>query len=163
MTKVSMLARLAALSATYMVLVGASCAPIVPTTSEHPQVTAGVTFFYYDDLAAATDWYENKLKLKKIASKDWVVIFEMTPSSQIGLVNATGGSLVPAKDKGALLSIETDELETWYEFLKDEEGINMIHGIEVGGQGMVDEFRMYDPGGYVVEFYRWKLAPNERF
>ena len=122
----------------------------------HPSIANGVAFFYYDDLAAAASWYENKIGLKKVTSEPWVVIFELTDSSQLGLVNATGGSLRPTENKGVVLSIETAELEAWYEKLKNVEGINMIHGIEAGADGMIEEFRMTDPGGYIVEFFRWR-------
>lgn len=122
---------------------------------EAPPITAGVPFFYYTDLREAVDWYQNKLGLEVLVDKEWVVIFRLNEASYLGLVNATGGSLVPTENKGALLSIETQDLEGWWDRLKDIEGINMIHGIEVGAQGLVQEFRMQDPGGYVVEFYRW--------
>lgn len=130
--------------------------------SRKPSITAGVPFFYYQNLQDAADWYENKLGLKKIVNKDWVIIFELNKSSQIGLVNASGGSLSPTENKGVLLSIETEELEAWYDRLQSVEGINMIHGIEVGAKGMIDEFRMRDPGGYIIEFFRWRLDPDER-
>lgn len=120
-----------------------------------PRITAGVPFFYYSDLRGAADWYQNKLGLEMLTDKEWVVIFRLNESSYLGLVNATGGSLEPTANKGALLSIETEDLEGWWERLKDVEGINMIHGIEVGANGLVEEFRMTDPGGYIVEFYRW--------
>jgi len=131
-------------------------APASASDNSNPSIAAGVPFFYYDDLGAAADWYENKIGLKKVTNEEWVVIFELTESSNIGLVNATGGSLKPTENKGAVLSIETAELEAWYEKLKDVEGINMIHGIEVGADGMIEEFRMHDPGGYIIEFFRWR-------
>ncbi len=126
--------------------------------SQHasPSIAGGVPFFYYNDLNEAADWYENKLGLNKVTQEDWVVIFELTDTSYVGLVNATGGTLQPTENKGALLSIETAELEAWYEKLKDVEGINMIHGIEGSEDGWIEEFRMIDPGGYVVEFFRWR-------
>lgn len=130
--------------------------------SSHPPIAGGVPFFYYDDLKAAADWYESQLGLKRTADKNWVVVFELTPSSYIGLVNASGGSMVPTEKKGALLSIETEALEEWYEYLKDKPGIDLIHGIEEGASGMIEEFRMKDPGGYIVEFFRWKLTPEQR-
>jgi len=134
-------------------LLAASAAAAEPG---HPPIAAGVPFFYYSDLQEAEDWYENKLGLKKITDEDWVVIFELTPGSHIGLVNASGGSLRPAADKGALLSIETPALEAWWRRLSNMDGVDMIHGIESGADGMIEEFRMYDPGGYIVEFFRWQ-------
>ena len=122
----------------------------------HPAITGGVPFFYYNDLPAAADWYKNKLGLKVLTEEDWVVIFELNSSSYIGLVNATGGSLRPIADKGALLSIDTPNLEAWWDRLKDVEGINIKNGIIIGTDGMIEQFSLYDPGGYIVEFFRWK-------
>ena len=121
----------------------------------NPPITAGVPFFYYSDLRQAVDWYQNKLGLEILTDKEWVVIFRVNDGSYVGLVNATGGSLKPTAEKGVILSIETEDLEGWWNKLKDVEGINVVHGIEVGAQGMVQEFRVQDPGGYVIEFYRW--------
>ncbi len=131
--------------------------------SQHtnPSIAGGVPFFYYSDLGEAAEWYKTKLGLKPVTEEDWVVIFELTDTSFIGLVNAGGGSLRPTENKGALLSIETAELEAWYEKLKDVDGINMIHGIEDGASGMIEEFRMTDPGGYIIEFFRWRSHREE--
>jgi len=122
----------------------------------NPSVAAGVTFFYYDKLDEAADWYENKLGLNKLTDEGWVVIFELTDSSHLGLVNATEGSLKPTENKGAMFSVDTVDLEAWYEKLKDVDGINMIHGIEGSEDGWIEEFRMTDPGGYIIEFFRWR-------
>lgn len=134
----------------------AASAPAAPAAAKaQPQVTAGVPFFYYQDLPKAADWYENKLGLRKVTDRGWVVIFEITPSSYIGLVNATGGTFRPAEHKAAMLSIETQDVDAWWNHLKDVKGINITQGIEIGAHGMIREFRMVDPGGYVVEFYSW--------
>lgn len=126
--------------------------------SQHtnPSVAAGVTFFYYEDLAEAVDWYENKLGLEKVTDEGWVVIFEWTESSHLGLVNATEGTLKPTKDKGAMYSIDTADLEGWYERLKDVEGISIPQGIQESSNGMIEVFNITDPGGYIVEFFRWR-------
>jgi catechol-2,3-dioxygenase len=122
----------------------------------NPSIAAGVPFFYYSDLVEAANWYENKLGLETTTKEDWVVILKLTDTSYLGLVNATEGSLEPIENKGAMLSIETAELEAWYEKLKDVDGINMIHGIEESEDGWIEEFRMTDPGGYIIEFFRWR-------
>ena len=122
----------------------------------HPSIAGGVPFFYYDDFQAAVDWYKNVLGLKPLTEEDWVAIFELTADSYIGLVNATGGTLKPTADKGALLSIDTAELEAWWDKVKDVEGVEIKHGIITGGDGMIEQFSLYDPGGYIIEFFRWK-------
>ena len=122
----------------------------------HPSIAGGVPFFYYSDFPAAVDWYKNKLGLKPLTEEDWVVVFELTSTSYIGLVNATGGALKPTADKGALLSIDTVELEAWWDKVKDMEGIEIKNAIITGADGMIEQFSLYDPGGYIVEFFRWK-------
>ncbi len=124
-----------------------------------PRIAGTVPFFYYSDLAAAADWYENKLGLRRVTDEGWVVIFEVAPTAFIGLVNASDGTLRPAREKGVLLSIETPDLVAWYNRLKAVEGINMKQGIKVGAKGMIEEFRLQDPGGYIVEFFRWTDRP----
>lgn len=122
----------------------------------HPVVTRSLPFFYYNDLPAAADWYRNKLGLKPLTEEDWVVIFELNESSCIGLVKAGSGLLKPTGDKGAIFSIDTPELEAWWDRLKDMEGINIKNGIRAGADGMIESFSVYDPEGYIVEFFRWK-------
>jgi predicted enzyme related to lactoylglutathione lyase len=121
----------------------------------HPSIAGLVPFFYYSDLKEAADWYENTFGFKKLTDEGWVVIFETTDTSYIGMVNATGGTLKPTEDKGVLLSIETAELEAWYEKLSATEGSNIIQGIKNNDNGLIEEFRLVDPGGYIIEFFRW--------
>ena len=49
--------------------------------NSNPSIAAGVPFFYYNDLNAAANWYENKIGLKKVTEEEWVVIFELTDTS----------------------------------------------------------------------------------
>lgn len=121
-----------------------------------PAIAGSLPFFYYNDLPAAADWYRNKLGLKPLTEEDWVVIFELNASSYIGLVKAGSGLLKPTEDKGAIFSIDTPDLEAWWDRLKDMEGINIKNGIRTGADGMIESFSVYDPEGYIVEFFRWK-------
>ncbi|PCI51778.1 MAG: hypothetical protein COB49_01045 [Alphaproteobacteria bacterium] len=133
------------------------------TKEPHPGITATVPFFYYHDLRKAADWYENKLGLVRSVDEKWVVFFTLNGGSRLGLVNASGGSLKPAKDKGVMLSLETEQLEEWYDRLKDDEGVSMIHGIRISSGGMIEEFQIIDPGGYIVEFFRWRGAHASKY
>ena len=109
---------------------------VIAADDGHPAVTGSLPFFYYNDLPAAADWYRNKLGLKPLTEEDWVVIFELNDSSYIGLVKAGSGLLKPTEDKGAIFSIDTPELEAWWDRLKDMEGINIKNGIRTGADGM---------------------------
>jgi catechol 2,3-dioxygenase-like lactoylglutathione lyase family enzyme len=130
--------------------------PVYASPPARLSIANTVPFFYYTNLDEAVDWYENKLGFKKVTQEDFVVIFEITKTSQLGLVNATGGTLQPTDKKGVLLSIETAELESWYERLNAVEGINITQGIVKNDNGLIEEFRLVDPGGYIIEFFRWR-------
>ncbi len=134
----------------------ASQATVLAADDGHPAVTGSLPFFYYNDLPAAADWYRNKLGLKPLTEEDWVVIFELNASSYIGLVKTGSGLLEPTEDKGAIFSIDTPELEAWWDRLKDMEDIDIKNGIRTGSDGMIESFSVYDPEGYIVEFFRWK-------
>ena len=95
------------------------------------------------------------------ADDGWIVIIETAPGSRVALADSSEGFLKPVEDKGALIAIETEELEAWYEKLEEIEGIEFIFGWEEGDY--VQQFRVYDPGGYVVEFVRWHEKTKEKF
>ena len=137
-----------------------ACSATLPTViaadEGHPAVTGSLPFFYYEDLPGAVDWYRNKLGFKPLTEEEWVVILELTPGAYIGLVNAADGALKPTEDKGAMFSIDTPDLEAWWDRLKDMEGIDIRGDLKTGADGMIETFSVYDPGGYIVEFFRWK-------
>ena len=93
----------------------------------------------------------------------WVTIFALAPGVYIGLVNATDGLLHPKSgvDKAALMAIETADLEAWYDRLQQAGGVEFICGISPGAKGKTDVFQVRDPGGYIVEFFRWRSLPTK--
>ena len=132
-----------------------------------PPVNALVPNFYYDDLAAAREWYVERLGFPVVIDIGWVVIVEIAPGRQLALVDGEKGTLSPSEEKDALLVIETDALEEWYDYvsaiegiewyqygLDFREGVMLKHGIMDHEQ--IQEFRIIDPGGYIIEFFRWK-------
>ena len=126
-----------------------------------PATSGMLTFFYYDDHDAAIDFYSNTLGFEIIIDEGWLVVVEAAPGSRIAITNATDGFLRPVKDKGAVIAIETEALEAWYDRLKGKDGIEFLYGWENGDY--VQQFRMYDPGGYLVEFFRWKPEMLEKY
>lgn len=121
-----------------------------------PKITSTISFFYYNDLRKAADWYENKLGLARSMDEKWVVLFALKGGARLGLVKTSDESLEAATNKGVMLSLETEQLEEWYDRLKDDDDVPMIHGIRTSSGGMIEEFQIIDPGGYIVEFFRWR-------
>jgi catechol 2,3-dioxygenase-like lactoylglutathione lyase family enzyme len=121
-------------------------------------ISAGVSFFYYEDLPSAVRWYRDVLGLTAVMEDDWVAIFSLVPGAYLGLVNATDGSQKPldGDNKGALVALETSDLESWYRTMQAQGDIDVIHGIRVASKGLTEMFQIRDPGGYIVEFFRWR-------
>ena len=130
-----------------------------------PPVNAVVTNFYYNNLPAAKEWYVDEMGFPVIYDDGWVVIVEVGKGMQIALVDASRGALKAVKNKGAMLAIETGALEQWHDYVSKIGGIEWYpyngedprhfkHGIRTHGD--YEEFRVLDPGGYIIEFYRWK-------
>jgi predicted enzyme related to lactoylglutathione lyase len=115
------------------------------------------TFFYYHDLPAAIHFYQHVLGFEKVADFDWCAIIRLHGDSHLGLVNATRGSQRPVAgtNKGAVLSLFTDDLEVCLSRAR-RAGVVSATTIPVPGcEGRTREFRIFDPGGYTLEFFCW--------
>lgn len=122
----------------------------------HPPVNAQVTFLYYADLAPAAAFYETTLGLKKTYDQDWVKFYQITPTSYVGLVDEKKGHHKSAEGKAVMVSMETLQLEAWYERMRAQKADFISHFDPAGKHPLVNGFMVRDPGGYTVEFFRWK-------
>jgi extradiol dioxygenase family protein len=124
--------------------------------AEHPKVAEQVTFLYYENLDEAVRFYGEVLGLEKSFELDWVKFFRLSPTSAVGLVNATKGSLRPSKDKPVMVSlvVPLDAVEDWYAYLKDR-GVAIENPPAVGADGKVKAFGFKDPEGYSLEVFAW--------
>ncbi len=124
---------------------------------ERPPTAAGqVTFLYFNDLAKADAFYGGILGLKKEFDLEWVTIYKLSPTSSVGLVNATGGAHRPSADKPVMVSMVVDEqdVDAWWKYLKAK-GVDVGDGPGIGGDGAVKAFGFKDPEGYSLEVFAW--------
>ncbi len=125
----------------------------------HPQIGSHVVFQYYKDLAAAERFYGGTLGLRKTFDKEWVKIFEITPTLCRPGRMGPGDTTRPAQTTPAvMLSIETSDLEGWYAKLKEGNATFLKELGKASGNtdSPVDSILANDPGGYTVEMFRWK-------
>lgn len=126
------------------------------TTIQRPSIKENTLMFYYKDLAAVTPFYETTLGLTKTFDEDWVKIYQLTPSSSIGLVQEGETSFHRAQaDNAVMLSIVTDDVDAWYQRLKQVDGIVFLQEIYNNENVPIRAFLVKDPGGYTVEFFQW--------
>jgi len=130
-----------------------ACIPMTPS------LTSQTTMFYYKDLERADHFYGTVLGLEKTLDWDWVKFYKTGPASTVGLVTEGDGGWHKVQASNAvMLSLVTDEVDAWYDQVKDREGAVFLKDIADGGP--IRSFLMEDPGGYTLEFFQW-LAPPE--
>ncbi|MDP2871475.1 MAG: VOC family protein [Bacillota bacterium] len=115
-------------------------------------IKAGITFFYYRDLAAAHAFYRDVMGLRLVRDQGWAKILALSPSAYVGLVDETRGSLRAAADKPVMLTfvVEDDQVDVWHARLAAAGVAGLIapklhEGIGVYG------FLATDPEGYRLE------------
>lgn len=120
-----------------------------------------ITFFYYDDMRAALEFYERVVGLRQAADLGWCALLELQPRSFLGLVDAAVGSQHPiaGRNKGTLLSIEAADLEACLARFQRLGVTEASTKIVSGCRGLTREFRIHDPGDYPVEFFTWLTPP----
>ena len=80
-------------------------AATMASAAEHPPVAGQVTFLYFNDLDKANHFYSKVLGLETAFDLDWVNIYKLSPTSSVGLVNASGGAHKPSGDKPVMVSM----------------------------------------------------------
>ena len=121
-----------------------------------PPVDAQVTFFYYVDLDAPARFYGETLGFEKTFDKGWVKLFRLTPHSYVGLVDEKHGHHKSSEGRAVMLSMQTGDLEAWYERAKARGARFQNHpDFTNADEKMVTGFMLSDPGNYTVEFFRF--------
>lgn len=132
-----------------------SCIPMTTI----PSLSSQTTMFYYKDIEPASYFYGDLLELEKTLDLTWVKFYKTGPASAVGLVTEGDGGWHKVQESNAvMLSLVTEEVDAWYERLKDKEDITFLK--DIGDGGPVRSFLLEDPGGYTVEFYQWLEAPE---
>lgn len=129
-----------------------------------PRIGGVMTIFYYEDVAPAIAFYEHVLGFEKVLDLGWGATFRVAGQSFLTVVDSEGGSqrAIAGPNKGAILSIETDDLAAWRAKLESAGVISLEADLKSGCDGRSIEFHVRDPGDYVVEFFQW-LDPPPRW
>ena len=112
--------------------------------------TAAITFFYYDNLNAATEFYEDTLNLELIDDQDWARIYRIHGDAYLGIVGGERGFCRTQERNAVLLTLVVRDVEAWYAKLVDR-GVRILREIETYEDIQVRCFFAQDPGGYAIE------------
>ncbi|MEE8605117.1 MAG: VOC family protein, partial [Candidatus Aminicenantaceae bacterium] len=115
--------------------------------SEVLNIQANLVFFYYPDLEEAEKFYGQLLGFEKVLDYGFAKIFQMSPSTFIGLVDETKGMHDPSEPKSVTLSFATKEIDQWYRYLSDER-VPMHRPLSESSRIPIRGFVALDPAGY---------------
>ncbi|NRB50128.1 MAG: VOC family protein [Saprospiraceae bacterium] len=126
-------------------------------------IKASNVFFYYKDLAQASDFYSNTLGLEIVADYGVAKILRIATASYLTLVDATVGMHNEKEPKTVALALLTEQLSGWYDYLKTQ-NIPIKYDYKPKENNAHDGFVAIDPEGYLLEFETFKQHPeNEKF
>ena len=121
-----------------------------------PPIASQTVMFYYDDLAAAEEFYGAILGLEKTQDFGWAKFFRVSAGAEVGIVKSGPGAYHTAQRNNAvMLSIVTTDVDAWYARLKAAKGVRFLVEISSGQSAPIRNFMIEDPGGYTVEFFQW--------
>ena len=109
-----------------------------------------ITFFYYRDLAAAAQFYEQVMGLTLAIDQGWAKIYRICDGAHVGLVDERKGMNTAPTEKSVQLCIRVGDVEDWYDYatiLKLDNLSELFGNDEIGIRAFVFD----DPGGYQIE------------
>jgi catechol 2,3-dioxygenase-like lactoylglutathione lyase family enzyme len=127
--------------------------------SEVLNIQANLVFFYYPDLEEAEKFYGQLLGFEKVLDYGFARIFQMSPSTFIGLVDETKGMHDPSEPKSVTLSFATNEIDQWFRYLSDEH-VSMHRPLSESSRIPIRGFVALDPAGYFLEFETFAEHPQ---
>jgi len=112
---------------------------------------ASITFLTYEDMEAGDHFYRETLGLPLIEDQGWAKVFRIHNCAHVGIVEARRGPVEKPVGSGTLLSIVVEDVDAWYERLKDEPTIEILGPPSMVATIPVYSFFLKDPAGYLIE------------
>jgi catechol 2,3-dioxygenase-like lactoylglutathione lyase family enzyme len=120
---------------------------------------ATVVWFYYKNMEGIQRFYEDVLGLDLIVDQGWAKIYPIGPTGYFGLVDEQLGMHNFTEDKAVTLSMFTANLDAWYDYLSNNDRIEM-RSPEIEEEVPYRAFVAYDPEGYFLEWDVFNPVPD---
>lgn len=117
-----------------------------------------ITHLYYEDTYEASTFYGNTLGLKEINAN----LFQVSADAFIEL-HPFDSTHTAGQPKSTAIALLTDQLAEWYAYVQENK-VPVKYTYKPKDGGPHDGFVAIDPGGYLLEFEKFKQHPeNELF
>ncbi len=125
---------------------------------------ASITFLTHEDMEAGDHFYREVLGFPLIEDQGWAKVYRIHGTANVGIVEARRGPVEKPVGSGTLLSIVVEDVDAWYERLKDEPSIEILGPPSMVFDIPVYSFFLRDPAGYHIEIQAFTdAAAAERF
>jgi len=102
-------------------------------------------------MEAGDQFYRVVLGLPLIEDMGWAKVYRIHGSANVGIVEVRRGPVEEPIGSGILLSIVVEDVEAWYERLRDEPSIVLLGPPAMVSDIPVRSFFFKDPAGYHIE------------
>ena len=124
---------------------------------------AVITFLTYEDMEAGDHFYREVLGLPLIEDQGWAKVYRIHGSANVGIVEARHGHVERPVGSGVLLSIVVEDVDAWYEQLKDEPSIEILGPPSMVSNIPIYSFFLKDPAGYHIEIQAFTKPETRSF
>jgi len=121
-------------------------------------VEGSITFFYYEDLERAEEFYGGVMGFEKVIDVDFAKVFRISGDAHVGIVDGEKGSMRPTRDKPVMLTVIVDDIEAWHRHLV-ERGVEIDQPPREASYLRMKTLLFRDSEGYVVEILEFLTKP----
>jgi lactoylglutathione lyase len=119
---------------------------------------ANVTWLYYKDLPRAMQFYEAVMGLTLTVDQGWAKVYQVSPTSFVGLVDETRGMHRAADTKPVAVAFVTPNVDQWHRWLTSQ-GVTVKGDSKDSATLPIRGFVALDPEGYTLEFETFRDDP----
>jgi predicted enzyme related to lactoylglutathione lyase len=145
---------------TFAVLLGVAsiAAAQAPVARPAAGFQANITWLYYKDLPRAMRFYEDVMGLTLTIDQGWAKVYQVSPTSFVGLVDETRGMHRASDTKPVAVAFVTPDVDQWHRWLTSQ-GVTVKGDSKDSANLPILGFVALDPEGYTLEFETFRDDP----
>ncbi|MCW4048961.1 MAG: VOC family protein [Candidatus Bathyarchaeota archaeon] len=122
------------------------------------KIDGTITFFYYNDLAAAAKFYGDVMGFEPVIDVEFAKVYKVYNDVHVGLVDGKEGYIKAMEDKPVMLSYFSDDIDEWHRLLVEKE-VEIEQPPTEQPYLKMRTMLFRDPEGYLIEILQWLVKP----